>query len=86
MSCYRLEATFYLFPNVTGAMQRRDTDAYEQFRKSVLDETGVAFCTRLHFGRAVAGETQRYIRLAYSGIDQEEISEGGGALQEVLES
>ena len=86
VSCYRPEATFYLFPNVTGAMQRRGTNDYEQFRKSVLDETGVAFCTRLHFGRAVAGETQRYIRLAYSGIDQEEISEGLGALKEFLES
>ena len=86
VSCYRPEATFYLFPNVTGAMQRRGTNDYEQFRKSVLDETGVAFCTRLHFGRAVAGETQRYIRLAYSGIDQEEISEGLGALKKFLES
>ena len=86
VNCYRPEATFYLFPNVTGAMQRRGTNDYEQFRKSVLDETGVAFCTRLHFGRAVAGETQRYIRLAYSGIDQEEISEGLGALKEFLKS
>ena len=69
VSCYRPEATFYLFPNVTGAMQRRGTNDYEQFRKSVLDETGVAFCTRLHFGRAVAGETENWNPTADEQVD-----------------
>lgn len=51
---------------------------YETFRKSVLTETGVSFCTRLHFGRAMDGEMDYYIRLAYSGLDTDQIKEGLG--------
>ncbi|MEJ2728385.1 MAG: aminotransferase class I/II-fold pyridoxal phosphate-dependent enzyme [Deltaproteobacteria bacterium] len=74
--CFRPNATFYLFPNVTGAMQRKGLNDYDEFRRSVLTATGVSFCTRLHFGRPLAGEKNTYIRLAYSGIDKSEIEEG----------
>ena len=74
--CFRPNATFYLFPNVTGAMRQKGLNDYEEFRRSVLTETGVSFCSRLHFGRPLKGEKNAYIRLAYSGIDKSEIEEG----------
>jgi aspartate/methionine/tyrosine aminotransferase len=74
--CYRPSATFYLFPNVTGLMQRLGLDDYEVFRRRVLKETGVSFCSRLHFGRPAAGERERYVRFAYSGINVDQIREG----------
>ena len=48
--CFRPNATFYLFPNVTGAMQKKGLTNYDDFRRTVLHENGVSFCTRLHFG------------------------------------
>ena len=74
--CLRPNATFYLFPNVTEVMARKGLDDYEAFRRGALHATGVSFCTRLHFGRALEGETDRYIRFAYSGIDVDDIQEG----------
>jgi aspartate/methionine/tyrosine aminotransferase len=76
LRCYRPQATFYLYPNVTDLMRRKGTTDYEEFRRRVLRETGVAFCTRLHFGRPFPGEAERYIRLAYSGINLADIDEG----------
>ena len=74
--CFKPNATFYLFPNVTGVMKRMGLEDYEAFRKAVLDATGVSFCTRLHFGTPLTGERERYIRLSYSGIDVAGIEEG----------
>jgi aspartate/methionine/tyrosine aminotransferase len=82
--CFKPEATFYLFPNVTGAMKRKGVDDVEDFRKLVLRETGVSFCTRKHFGRPLPGETERYIRFAYSGIDVPLIKEGMKKLADFL--
>ncbi len=76
--CYRPQATFYLYPNVTELMQRKGFNDYEAFRRQVLRDTGVSFCTRLHFGRALPEETERYIRFAYSGISLADIEEGLG--------
>lgn len=73
---FKPETTFYLFPNVTAAMSRLGCDNYPDFQHQTLEKTGVSFCTRLHFGRQLPGEKQRYIRLAYSGIDVEMIEEG----------
>jgi aspartate/methionine/tyrosine aminotransferase len=84
--CFRPNATFYLFPNVTGLMQKKGLTTYESFRKAVLTETGVSFCTRLHFGRQLPGETNFYVRLAYSGIDVEDIKEGLGKFKAWAES
>jgi aspartate/methionine/tyrosine aminotransferase len=74
--CFRPNATFYLYPNVSGAMQKKGLTDYDDFRRTVLHETGVSFCTRMHFGRPLEGEDNFYIRLAYSGIDMAEIKEG----------
>jgi len=73
--CYRPNATFYLFPNVTKVMERKGIDDYETFRRTALEETGVSFCTRRHFGSVLPGEREKYIRLAYSGIDVPDIRE-----------
>ena len=73
--CFRPNATFYLYPNVTEAMKKKDLTNYDAFRKTLLRETGVSVCTRLHFGRALEGEENFYIRLAYSGINTSDIKE-----------
>jgi aspartate/methionine/tyrosine aminotransferase len=86
INCLRPNATFYLWPNVTGAMHKTGLTNYDDFRRTVLRETGVSFCTRLHFGRPLAGEDNYYIRLAYSGINQSEIREGLGKLKAFIES
>jgi aspartate/methionine/tyrosine aminotransferase len=57
-------------------MQAKGFSDYESFRRALLRETGVSVCSRLHFGRPLSGETQFYIRLAYSGINLPEIREG----------
>jgi len=41
----------------------------------------VSFCTRLHFGRALPGEKDAYVRFAYSGISVPQIEEGLGRLK-----
>ncbi|MBW2631538.1 MAG: aminotransferase class I/II-fold pyridoxal phosphate-dependent enzyme [Deltaproteobacteria bacterium] len=83
--CFRPNVTFYLYPNVTGAMDRKGIKDYDEFRKTLMYETGVSVCTRLHFGRALEGENNFYIRLAYSGIDIGEIREGLGRLKAFIE-
>lgn len=84
--CFRPNATFYLFPNITAAMKKKGINDYDTIRKALLHETGVSVCTRLHFGRALAGENEFYIRLAYSGIDTSEIKEGLGKLKDFFET
>ena len=70
------EAGFYVFPKVTELMQRMGFDDIEEFRKAALNETGVSFCCRHHFGRPLDGETDFYIRMAFSGIGKEDLQEG----------
>ena len=84
--CFRPNATFYLFPNITEAMKKKDLTDYDSFRIALLHETGVSVCTRLHFGRALEGEKDLYIRLAYSGIDTSEIREGLAKFKAFIES
>jgi aspartate/methionine/tyrosine aminotransferase len=76
IQCFRPDATFYLWPNVTDLMRNKGIDDYEQFRRAALHATGVSFCNRLHFGRPAPDETGRYIRFAYSGIDVDDIQDG----------
>jgi aspartate/methionine/tyrosine aminotransferase len=86
VSCYSPTATFYLFPDVTGAMQRVGASDYDEFRLAALKNTGCSFCTRLHFGRELPDETRRYVRIAYSGIDGDQIEEGLGKLKAWVEA
>ncbi len=80
IECATPEATFYLFPNVTDAVARTGLDTVTEFATGALHNTGVSFCTRHHFGGAQPDETQHYIRLAYSGISGDDITEGLGKL------
>jgi aspartate/methionine/tyrosine aminotransferase len=81
----RPNSTFYLFPDVTDAMKNLGFEDVEDFRRFVLETTGVSFCTRKHFGTPLEGERRHYIRLAYSGIDVDDIREGLGKMKEALE-
>ncbi len=82
----RPETTFYLFPNVTGAMRRLGFTDVAQFADAALRNTDVSFCTRKHFGRPQPGETEHYVRFAYSGIDIANIREGLGRLKDWIAS
>ncbi len=84
ITCYRPNATFYLYPNITKAMHNMNITDYETFRKEVLADTGVSFCTRQHFGRQAKGENDFYIRIAYSGIDLNDLKEGLGKLGDFI--
>jgi aspartate/methionine/tyrosine aminotransferase len=83
--CFTPNATFYLFPNMTGAMRKKGLLDYNNFRQTALRETGVSFCTRLHFGRPLPGEKEMYARFAYAGIDIPMIREGLGRLKAFIE-
>ena len=71
-----LDHAFYLFVNATKGMERMGYADVGAFAEVALHNTGVSFCTRRHFGRPQPGETEQYIRLAYSGIDTTDIVEG----------
>ncbi len=78
----RPDATFYLFVNATEAMHTKGCADISEFATAALHNTGVSFCTRRHFGRPQPGETEQYIRLAYSGISADDIREGLGKLRD----
>jgi len=59
---------------------------YETMRVTILRETGVSVCTRLHFGRTYADESQLYLRFAYSGMELAGIAEGRTRLTHFLET
>ncbi|HEY4608010.1 MAG TPA: aminotransferase class I/II-fold pyridoxal phosphate-dependent enzyme, partial [Ilumatobacteraceae bacterium] len=80
------ESTFYLFPNVTDAMDALGFTDVAAFSDAALRATGVSFCTRRHFGRPLPGETEQYVRFAYSGISVEDIREGLGKLRDWVEA
>jgi aspartate/methionine/tyrosine aminotransferase len=82
--CFTPNATFYLFANVTEAMANKQITDVEEFRRLLLHETGVSVCSRIHFGRPLPGETQQYVRFAYSGIDSDQIVEGLNLMKEFL--
>ena len=80
------ESTFYLFPNVTDAMDALGFTEVAEFADAALRATGVSFCTRRHFGRPLADETEQYVRFAYSGISVEDIQQGVGKLRDWIEA
>ena len=80
------KSTFYVFPDVTDAMQRMGFTAVSDFAEQALHNTGMSFCTRQHFGRRQPGEDRDYIRLAYSGIGLADIQQGLGRLRDWVAS
>ncbi len=85
VKCFKPETTFYLFPNVTEAMDNLGFKTYDEFRLAALKETGVSFCTRLHFGSELPDEKNKYVRFAYSGINIPEMEEGLTKLKAFIE-
>jgi aspartate/methionine/tyrosine aminotransferase len=79
------ETTFYLFPNFSKVMQRMGFKDVTDFANAALTNADVSFCTRKHFGRPQPGETEHYIRLAYSGISTENVREGLGRLKKWID-
>jgi len=68
--CTNPAAGFYLFPDVTELMQKKGfAFDYEAFAEDVLIQTGMAFCTRVHFGTPMPDEKRAYIRIAFSGVE-----------------
>ena len=65
-------------------MQQKGFSDYETFRKDILYNTGVSFCTRLHFGKPYRTEENKYIRFAYTGIGAGEIKEGLGKFRDYI--
>ena len=80
------DSTFYLFPNVTNAMDALGFTDVAEFSDAALRATGVSFCTRRHFGRPLPSETEHYVRFAYSGISVDDIGAGVGMLREWIEA
>jgi aspartate/methionine/tyrosine aminotransferase len=79
-------STFYLFPNVTKVMVRKEIGDVNQLMEEALINTNVSFCTRKHFGRPLENEKRHYVRFAYSGIDVADINEGLAKLKIYFES
>ena len=71
---------------MTQIVQRKGFHHVNQLMDDALRHSDVSFCTRHHFGRALPGETQHYIRLAYSGIDVPSINEGMQRLKAYFEA
>jgi len=84
--CPKPESTFYLFPKVTDVMARMGFSDLASFATAALHNTGVSFCTRLHFGRPQPGETEFFVRFAYSGLSVDDIHEGLSGLRRWIES
>ena len=84
--CPKPEATFYLFPKVTDVMSRMGFTDVASFATAALHNTGVSFCTRLHFGRPQPGEKDFFVRFAYSGLSVDDIHEGLSGLRRWIES
>ena len=84
--CPKPESTFYLFPKVTDVMARMGYGDLASFATAALHNTGVSFCTRLHFGRPQPGETEFFVRFAYSGLSVDDIHEGLSGLRRWIES
>lgn len=82
MSVETPRSTFYLFPDVTEAIQLVGATDLADFAQQALHATGVSFCTRNHFGRPQEGEDRSYIRFAYSGLSEEKIRRGLGGLRD----
>lgn len=80
------ESTFYLFPNVSAVMERKGLSDVNDLMRGALEQTGVSFCTRKHFGRPLPGKENNFIRLAYSGIDVPDIVAGLARLKGYFEA
>lgn len=86
VTVYNPEVTFYLFPDVTEVFHRRGYTDQQKFRIDTLQQTGISFCSRSHFGKPLPGEDRVYIRFAFSGINVDRIRGGLAKLKAYWES
>ena len=80
--CRSPTSTFYLFPDVTEAMDRMGYTAVGEFAAVALHQTGVSFCTREHFGRRQPGEERPLHPTRLLGHRVADIREGLGRLND----
>ena len=83
---FKPHSSFYLFPDITTIYERLGSTSLEDFRLRTLEETGVSFCTREHFGTPLPSETRKFVRFAFSGISSENIREGLARLRDYWSS
>lgn len=86
MRVHTPNSAFYVFPEVTETMARTGHDDVATFATDALQNSGMSFCTRKHFGRPAENEKGNYIRLAYSGINNPQIDKGLARLAEWVNS
>lgn len=76
MRVHTPESAFYVFPEISETMARTGHKDVADFALDALHNSGMSFCTRRHFGRPLPDEKGNYIRLAYSGINNDKIEKG----------
>lgn len=86
MRVHTPNSAFYVFPEVSETMSRTGHDDVAKFASDALQNSGMSFCTRKHFGRAANDEKGNYIRLAYSGINNPQIDKGLARLADWVNS
>jgi aspartate/methionine/tyrosine aminotransferase len=82
---YLPTSSFYMWVNVTEAAKMLGTKNHEDFRLKLLNDTGVAFCTREHFGAVLPGEDEIHIRFAFAGASEEIITKSMDILREYIQ-
>jgi len=80
------DSAFYVFPEISETMARTGHADLADFALGALHNSGMSFCTRRHFGRPLPGEQGNYIRLAYSGVNNDEIERGLSRLADWVSS
>ena len=79
-SCLTPKGAFYLFPNVTGACQKKGFPSAKALADALLEEANVAVLSASAFGCRDPEETQEYLRFSYAA-SWEDMAEGLGRLK-----
>ena len=82
VSCLTPGGAFYVFPNVTKAVQKLGLKDSEDLRRLLLKH-GVAVLSDIHFGKRNPGDPEQHIRLSYVA-SKENILEGLRRMKEVM--
>lgn len=82
VSCRVPGGAFYVWPNVTEACRLIGAKDSEEFRKRLLNESGVALLADIHFGARVPGEGQ-HVRFSYAA-SKEAIEKGVARMAEFI--
>lgn len=82
VTCRNPGGAFYVWPNVTEACRMIGVADSEEFRKRLLNESGVAILADIHFGSRVPGEGQ-HVRFSYAASKQA-IEQGVARMDEFI--